>query len=95
MGLQAASDDAQMLRHELVHAAQFRPWYGPIWVGLLASLLPFPMYYSGRWFIERRAYLIDIRNGRVTLDAAIASLVTHYGNPWPKGAMRKWFEARL
>jgi hypothetical protein len=54
-----------------------------------------PVYLSGRWFIERHAFLGDIKLGRITLDAAIETLVHKYGNPWPRGSMRRWFEARL
>lgn len=86
---------AGVIVHELVHAAQFRPWWGPLWVALLAALLPLPVLFSGRWFVERHAYLLDIRDGRHSVDGAVYLLWHRYGWAWPPGLMRRWFERQL
>lgn len=83
------------LDHELIHCQQFRPWYGPIWIALLAAVLPLPIIFSGRWFIERPAYLADIKAGRLTVDRAVEILWTGYVAPWPPALMRRWFRSRL
>lgn len=80
-----------ILQHELVHCEQLRPWYGPIWMSLLYTLLPLPVLFSGRWFIERRAFLADIKNKRRTPDMATKTLWRYYFYPLPKYFMKRWF----
>lgn len=83
-------------QHELYHARhQFAKWWGPWFVPLLAGLLPLPIIFSGRWFIERWAYLEDIKAGRRTVEGAVRILWKMYGKPWPKELMRRWFERKL
>jgi hypothetical protein len=44
------------LEHELMHAEDMRSTWGAIKMFFLLWLLPLPIIFSGRWFIERRAY---------------------------------------
>lgn len=82
----------RIFAHELVHVRQFEPWYGPFVVALLATVFPLPMYYSGRWYIERWAYALDIANGWRLTEDVIEILWTRYGKCWPKHRMRVWFQ---
>lgn len=84
-----------VIDHEMFHVKQLAPWYGPIWMLLLATLFPLPMFYSGRWFIERHAYLHDIKRGQIGIVAAVDTLWNGYGRCWPRESMRKWFQARM
>jgi len=84
-----------ILAHERIHVAQFAPWYGPLKMAIFATIFPLPTLFSGRWFIERAAYLHDIKTGRLTLDAAVTILWRGYGYPWPRRWMRRWFERKL
>jgi hypothetical protein len=81
-----------ILKHEEVHADQFAKWWGPVVIPLLAVLLPLPVYYSGRWFIERDAYLVDIKAGHRSIKSSVDTLWNRYGYAWPKDLMTKWFE---
>jgi len=83
------------LDHEMIHVGQLRPWYGPLWLSMLYTLFPFFVLFSGRWFVERRAYLLDIQNGRKTLESAVETLWKAYFYPWPKSLMRKWFTKEI
>ncbi len=85
----------KLLRHELVHVEQFRPWWGPFLVALLVSVFPLPFLFSGRWLVERPAYLLDIKSGRMGVDEAVETLWNGYGWPWPRSWMRRWFLSRL
>src|SRR5690606_9052076 len=91
----SAPAESPTLPHELVHARQFATWWGPWLLPLLAALLPLPTLLSGRWFIERHAYLQDIRAGRRTVEAAVQTLWRDYGWCWPRSLMRRWFEREL
>lgn len=84
-----------VLAHELHHVAQFKTWWGPWLIPLLVTLLPLPALFSGRWFVERRAYLDDVINGRLTVDDAVAVLWNSYGWCWPRPLMRRWFVDQL
>jgi hypothetical protein len=81
--------------HEAVHIRQFSTRWGPWVVPLLATILPLPVFFSGRWFIERRAFLVDILNGVLTVPQAVAILHSRYGMPWPRSMMRRWFLREL
>lgn len=85
----------ETLDHELVHVEQLASWWGPLVMLLGATLLPLPSIYSGRWFIERRAYLRDIQAGRRTVGEAVDILDSYYGHPWPREIMTAWFNANL
>lgn len=80
-----------ILSHELVHVAQFEPWWGPFVIFALVTVFPLPMYFSGRWFVERRAYLKDIQLGRHSPESAAWILWARYGKPWPRLWMVRWF----
>ncbi len=84
-----------IVQHEMVHVRQFERFGAPVVMILLAGLLPLPVFFSGRWLIERRAYLDDIRVGRITLERAVDVLWSHYGFAWPKTMMRRWFRKQL
>ena len=84
-----------ILEHELLHAETFRKWWGPWALIPLAVLLPLPIFLSGRWFIERHAYLLDIRRGRRSVDQAVSVLWHGYGMPWPRKWMHAWFTREL
>lgn len=86
---------ADVLAHEMHHVRQFTPWWGPVVVPLLAGLLPLPFLFSGRWFVERGAYLEDIRRGRYDVSTAVEVLWRHYAWAWPRPLMRRWFVRRL
>ena len=87
-------DYAQTMRHEMYHVRQFAPWYGPIWMLLLVALVPLPILWSGRWLVEREAYLSDIRHG-ADLEAVVQVLWHDYGWCWPTPLMRRWFYKQL
>jgi hypothetical protein len=95
VGLFSPASCDGILEHELVHVAQFRRWWAPWLLPLFVSLLPLPVIFSGRWFVERPAYLCDIRNGRLTLEGVVQLLWSKYGAPWPRPLMRRWFERQL
>jgi len=84
--------DAGIIAHELRHVAQCSSFLGLWWTVLLNTILPLPALFSGRWFVERRPYLLDIRNGRKSIDSAVNLLWASYGWCWPKPLMRRWFE---
>ena len=83
------------LEHEGVHVKQQEPWFGP-WITILFVLrFPLPIFFSGRWFIERGPYLLDIRRGRRTIGQVIDAMWNDYLWPWPKPLMRRWFIKEL
>lgn len=84
-----------VLEHERIHAEQFGHWWGPWLIPLLAVLLPLPILFSGRWLIERPAYLADIKANRCTVDEAVQTLWQSYGFCWPRPLMRAWFLRQL
>jgi hypothetical protein len=73
-----------IILHEQHHVRQFKPWYGP-WLVIAAQLLPLPIFFSGRWFVERRAMLDDIKRNDMDAEQAVAMLWKGYGWPWPPG----------
>lgn len=85
----------EILRHEHFHVRQFAPWYGPWLMLVLQFILPLPVFFSGRWFIERHAYLDEIRHGGLLRESAVRILWEQYGWPWPRILMRKWFDKKL
>jgi hypothetical protein len=84
-----------VIAHELVHVRQFAPAHGPLAMLLLSTLFPLPAFFSGRWYIERRAYLRDVLAGHRTIDEAVDTLWRGYGWCWPKPLMRRWFEREV
>lgn len=85
----------KILEHERVHVEQQRTAWGLFKSFWLVWLLPLPVLFSGRWFIERPAYLLDIRNGRHSLESAVSVLWGGYFYPWPRKLMRQWFIEQL
>jgi hypothetical protein len=81
--------------HELHHVRQVATWWGLVLVTMLNFALPLPVLLSGRWFVERRAYLGDIRRGGITAEDVAELLWSGYLWPWPRSWMRRWFEAEL
>lgn len=84
-----------ILHHELVHVQQMRSWWGLLGCALLVSVLPLPVLLSGRWYLERPAYLLDIRTKRMRVDEAVEALWVGYVWPWPRAWMRRWFRRQL
>lgn len=83
------------LEHELVHVEQQRTTWGLIKSVLLYFLFPLPVYFSGRWFLERPAYLKDILSYRCTVGQAVDILWVGYLRAWPKPMMKKWFVMQI
>lgn len=97
-----AADDLAMVphlewlrQHELHHANDMRSTWGLFKMFWLVWLLPLPAYYSGRWFIERHAYLIDIRAGVKTPESSAEQLWNDYFYAWPKDKAIKWFNENV
>lgn len=81
--------------HEFVHAEELKTWWGP-WKYLLFSwLLPLPIFFSGRWFIERRAYLKNLLRHDFQVEDVVNVLWYGYGWCWPRSWMRQWFHDRV
>ena len=88
-----AADRHRVRRHEFHHVQDFIPWWGP-WVQIsLCALLPLPVLFSGRWFVERRAYRDAIDQGWTTVDRVLDVLWSKYAFAWPRPLMRAWLEA--
>ncbi len=81
-----------ILKHELVHVNQMRTSWGLIKTTALYFFLPLPILFSGRWYVERPAYLLDIDTGRKSIDGATELLWRSYVVPWPRPLMRRWFK---
>lgn len=78
-------------RHEFHHVQDFMPWWGPYIQILLCVLFPLPVLFSGRWFVERRAYRDAIDMNWTTVDRVVDTLGGwKYGWCWPKPWMRAW-----
>ena len=88
--LENSPGSSPVKEHEMIHAKDFEPWYGPWRMGFLFLL---PVW--GRWVIEREAYLLDIINGRHSPESASEMIWRFYGWPWPRKWMRRWFEGQL
>jgi hypothetical protein len=90
-----ASEHTTVLKHEMVHVAQQCTALGLYQSALLCVFLPLPVLFSGRWFLEREAWLVSIRGGDWSLEGAVQVLWASYFFPWPRPLMRAWFERRL
>lgn len=83
------------LKHEQYHAEQFRPWWGPwFWIPM-ATIVPLPFLISGRWWLEREAYVISIKLGTFTINEASDALWFDYAWAIPRWWSRRWFKKRL
>jgi len=79
--------------HEFVHVDQQRTWCGLLKTYAYYTVLPLPVGLSGRWLLEREAWLVSIKAG-CTITYAVGTLWSSYFKPWPKSWMRTWFENR-
>jgi len=77
------------LAHEKVHIEQWRRW--GIFLPLFYNILPLPILFTGRWFFERRAYLVDVNAG-ADIEIVVNTLWRDYLWPWPRRWMREWFK---
>jgi hypothetical protein len=77
--------------HEYIHFVQFSR-YGYLGVLIIYFIFPLPILFSGRWFIERKAYLWDLCFTKITINEVVNTLWKFYLFPWPKFLMKRWFE---
>jgi hypothetical protein len=71
-------------------------FYGVWWLWAIAglSLLGSFGFAWGRWFVERTAYLVQVKTPE-DVEWAVSVLWSFYGWCWPKAWMRRWFKERL
>lgn len=81
--------------HEMIHVVQQSTVWGLFKTFVFYFLLPLPALLSGRWWIERPAYLYDIKRGGYTPETAAEALWSGYGWPWPRWLMVRWFEKQV
>jgi hypothetical protein len=82
------------IRHELVHVQQIFNWWVLFHIAYL--LLPVPVLFAwGRWYFERSAYLVQIREFGRDPDEVVETLWRVYLWPWPRPWMRAWFAKQL
>lgn len=89
------ADRTSVLDHELVHVEDMRSSWGLFKMFWLVWALPLPIIFSGRWYIERQAYLVSIIKHGYTIDYVVNTLWSSYLFPWPKPIMRRWFEKQV
>ena len=84
--------------HELIHVKQYKE-LGKLGFLIWYFILPLPVLFSGRWWLEREAYLIDLdyyMSKGYTKKAASKILADgiykKYLWPYPKSLMQKYFE---
>ena len=94
-GLEPMRYEHTVLEHELMHVNQQRTGWGLFKSYIYGTVFPLPLFFSGRWWIERDPYLADIKKKLLTVDQAVDILWASYGFVWPKGLMKKWFEKNL
>ena len=86
------------IAHENVHRIQFLK-YGYVLMFLIYVLFPLPVYFSGRYFIERPAYLVSLsfypkHMHDAVIEKIVETLWENYFFAWPKSWMRKWFKEK-
>lgn len=81
--------------HEMVHADDLRSAWDLLKMALLLTLFPLPIYFSGRWYIERDAMVIDIRAGVKTPEKVAEMLWDDYLMAWPKQRVTDYYEKLL
>lgn len=81
--------------HEKHHADDERTGWGLFKMFWLVWLLPLPVVLSGRWYIERWAFLEDIRKGRITLEEGADRLWNDYLLAWPRPWAIQWWKDQL
>jgi len=87
--------ESQQIDHEIMHARQFASWWGPWLIPLAVTLFPLPVFFSGRWYVERWPYWHDIVDNKLSVEQAVWKLWLRYGWCWPKCLMRRWFYKKL
>jgi hypothetical protein len=86
-------EQEETIKHETPHVDQWKK-YG-FFFPMLYLLLPVPCIFAYfRWKFERKAYLINIRDGR-SIESVVQSLWSNYFFTWPKPLMRRWFEKKM
>jgi len=89
---------APVLQHEKIHSEDERSTWGLFKMFWLYFFLPLPVLFSGRWYVERYAYLHNMINhtdNGYTVERGVESLWNNYLWAWPKPLMRKWFNKKL
>lgn len=84
-----------VLEHEMIHVEDLRSTWGLVKSALLVSVLPLPVLFSGRWFLERHAYLHGMVKYGDDVDERVEALWNGYFYPWPKSLMKKWFLKKI
>ena len=81
--------------HEGVHAKDLSTAWGLFKMFWLVWLLPLPIVLSGRWYIERWAFLQDIERKRFTIEEGAEMLWRDYLFAWPRPWVIRWWKAQL
>lgn len=90
------------IAHECHHLGQYDrlspfgwAWVGTLLFGLFYFFLPLPVLLSGRWWLERRPYLMEtLWFQERSLEATVDILWRSYLYPWPRRWMLRWFQER-
>jgi len=91
-----------VLTHEAVHIEQYKKYsiFGFLFLYVFV-FLPIGLSYF-RWRFEREGYVESLKSDPVfaqqplfAIDAVVNTLWRHYGWPWPRFLMRKWFRKNL
>lgn len=80
-----------ILEHEVVHSKDFSTAWGLFKMFWFVWLIPLPIFFSGRWYVERKAYLENILHHNYSIDYVVNVLWFQYAWCWPRPLMRKWF----
>lgn len=88
---------SHIINHELVHVKQYKD-LGKLGFLLWYFILPLPFFFSGRWWLERKAYLVDLNyymsigyTKEYSVNMIVKEIDRFYVRPWPKTLMKKWF----
>jgi hypothetical protein len=86
-----------IIEHETIHYEDFQRM-GLLAFSFLYLLFPLPVVFAwGRWMLERKAYLVNIRaepedRRDNEIERIVESLWINYAWTWPRSWMRKWFK---
>ena len=94
--LYSAKTQDLIIKHELIHFAQWKKYKTLFTVGYV--LLPLPIWWTLRYYWEREAYLVNYREGR-SLNSIVDNLCgKNYlwaGSLWPgRNRTREWYLKR-
>lgn len=81
--------------HERVHADDMRTLWQLTKMFCLLLFFPMPIIFSGRWYIERYAKLVNMRRGELTPEKAADDLWGFYLWAWPRKMAIKWWKEQL